>query len=174
MNIVLIGYRGSGKTTVGRKLASQLWKTYVDTDAEVCKRLGGRTIADIWKTEGEAEFRRVECEVVEQVMRRPDQVIGLGGGTLMQERARAAVRAAADTVRIYLKCDPQTLHQRITADAQTAATRPNLTALGGGVQEITQMLAQREPVYLATADKTLDVSLLAPDDAVRHLIERCL
>lgn len=174
MNIVLIGYRGSGKTTVGKKLAGQLWKTYIDTDAEVRKRFGNRTIAEIWRAEGEPKFRSVECDTVEDVMNKTDQVIGLGGGTLMQDRARAAVLAAKDTVRIYLKCDAETLYQRISSDAQTAAARPNLTALGGGVEEIKLMLARREPVYQQVADKTLDVSLLSPDDAVRHLIEKCL
>ena len=60
MNIILIGYRGSGKTTVGRLLADQLNKTFVDVDDEICGRFGGRTIADIWERDGERAYRDVE------------------------------------------------------------------------------------------------------------------
>lgn len=174
MNIVLIGYRGSGKTTIGRKLAAQLWKTFVDTDDLTCKRFGGATIADIWRQHGEPAFREAECAVVADVMGKDEQVIALGGGTLMQPPARQAVEQASGSRRIYLKCEPEELFRRIAADTKSAATRPNLTSLGGGVDEIRAMLAERQPVYEAVADAVLDVTHLAPDDALRYLIKRCL
>ena len=175
MNLVLLGYRGSGKTSVGRKLAHETWKKFVDTDAEICKRFGGASIREIWQRHGEAAFREKECEVVAELMKRDEQVVALGGGSLMQEPARQAVKDARNTVRIYLKCDPEVLDQRIRADSATAAARPDLTTLGGGVEEIRTVLAEREPVYLAVADKVLDVThIQGVEDTVEYIVRRCL
>ena len=174
MNIVLIGYRGCGKTTLGRLLADQLWKTFVDVDDETCKRFGGASIAEIWQEHGEAEWRRVETEVTGDLISWSEHVIGLGGGSLMQPAARAAVESAPNTVRIYLQCEPDVLFERIGCDRETAASRPNLTELGGDIEEIRTVLAEREPVYMAVADKVFDVTHLQPEDAVRYLIKLCL
>jgi shikimate kinase len=174
MNIILIGYRGCGKTTLGKRLAEELWKTYADVDVVTAKRFGTDSIAEIWATHGEPAWRAAEVQVTAELVAKPDMVIGLGGGTLMQPAAREAVTKAADTRRIYLKCDADVLFQRISADSQTAKTRPALTNLGGGIEEVRAVLAQREPVYEAVADKVFDVTHLSPPDAVRYIIERCL
>jgi len=174
MNIVLIGYRGCGKTTVGKELAEQLWSRFVDTDDLVCDRFGETSIKRIWDLHGEPEYRRVECEVVAATMQRNGQVIGLGGGTLMQPPARQAVEEASDAVRIYLKCEPEVLYDRIQNDQRSAATRPNLTTLGGGIEEIQAMLEERGPVYEAVADHVFDVTRMTPQDAVGHIVRRCL
>jgi shikimate kinase len=176
-NIVLIGYRGCGKTTIGKKLAEQLWKTFVDTDAVTCQRLGNRTIARIWEQDGEPVWRKAECEVTADFLRKSDHVLALGGGTVMQPAAKAAMqeaRAAKSAIVIYLKADAQTLHQRIAGDAQSRATRPSLTQHGGGLAEVQHMLTVREPTYLELADKIVDVSLMNADDTVRHIIRKCL
>ena len=173
MNIILIGYRGSGKTTVGRQLAEQLWKTFIDVDDEICNRFGGRTIAEIWEHEGERAYRDVECEVAADLCGRDEHVIGLGGGTLGEAPARRSVEGA-DAVRIYLKCDPAALLARIATDTRSAATRPNLTKLGGGIEEIETMLARRQPVYEAVADVILDVSRMTPERVVEELVRKHL
>jgi len=172
-NVILIGYRGSGKTSVGRKLADQLWKAFVDIDAAICARFGGRTVADVWQTEGEPAYRAMEVAVTQEVCSGGDQVIALGGGTLMQPAARAAVEAA-DATRIYLRCDPAELEKRIHADPQTAGLRPSLTGKGGGLAEITAVLAEREPVYRAVADVEFDVTFTDIDEATRHIVANCL
>lgn len=173
MNIVLLGYRGSGKTTVGKKLANALWRDFVDTDAVVVKRFGDLTIRQIWEKHGEPAFRDMECTVAAELLAKDNQVIALGGGTVMQPAARTALESAR-AIKVYLYCEPQVLAARIAADADTAATRPNLTPLAGGVDEVTAVLAQRDPVYRAVADHVLDVTTMSPEDAVRHLIQRCL
>lgn len=172
-NIILIGYRGSGKSSVGRKLADQLWKTFVDIDDAICARFGGRTVAEIWKTEGEPAYRAMEVEVTQAACSGGDQVIALGGGTLMQPAARAAVEAA-DATRIYLRCDPAELDKRIHSDPQTTGLRPSLTAKGGGLDEITAVLARRETTYRAVADVEFDVTFTDIDEAVRHIVANCL
>jgi shikimate kinase len=174
MNIVLIGYRGSGKSAVGKRLANELWKKFIDTDAEVCKRFGGMSIAEIWDRHGEPAFRETECQVAVEVLAKDEQVIALGGGTVMQPAAREALAAAKGAVRIYLQCEPVVLADRLAGDAATRASRPNLTAHGGGVAEIEAVLAEREPVYRQIADHELEVTRMTLDDVVRHIITRFL
>jgi shikimate kinase len=174
MNIILIGYRGCGKTSIGKLLANHLWKSFQDVDDETRKAFNNATIAEIWQAHGEPAWRREEVKATEKLVARKDMVIGLGGGTLMQPGARQAVEQAPDTMRIYLKCDPEELHRRISQDKQSSATRPNLTKFGGGLEEIEHMLAEREPVYLAVADKVFDVTHMGIEDAARNLIQKCL
>lgn len=174
MKVILFGYRGSGKTSIGRKLADQIWKDFLDVDQETCRRLGNDSIAAIWAEHGEPAWRAAEVEVTRELVGREDAVIALGGGTLMQTAAREAVEQAKDATRIYLYCESAELARRIAADPGSAASRPNLTALGGGVEEIKAVLAQRDPVYRAVADHVFDVTHLNVEDAVRYLIKRCL
>ena len=174
MNIILFGYRGSGKTTIGKRLAAQLWKTFVDVDEQTCQRFGNDSIAAIWDEHGEAAFRAAEAEVTKELCGRTDLVISLGGGTLMQAEALAAVEQAADAARIYLFCEPAELFRRISADDHSDKTRPHLTPLGGGLEEIEAVLAERDPVYRAVADKVFDVTHLDPVSACRYLIAKCL
>jgi len=174
MNIILIGYRGCGKTSVGKALAKKLWKTFVDVDDEICARFNNKSVAQIWADEGEPAYRAVEVEVTKALTAKPDMVIGLGGGTLMQPGAREAVENAANTVRVYLKCTPEELHRRISQDAKSSATRPALTKFGGGLEEVRHVLSERGPVYEAVADKVLDVSHMSVDEVVQYLLARCV
>jgi shikimate kinase len=167
MSIVLIGYRGSGKTTIGKKLASRLWQTFIDIDDLIVKR-AGQTIMEIFEQQGEPYFRELEAQVVREVAQLQDHVIGLGGGTLMREENRKILKEKGHKL-IYLKCEPEELLRRVQADPQTYATRPNLTHLGGGINEIKMMLDQREPVYRQVKDAELDVTRLTPDEAVVYI-----
>lgn len=171
MNIVLIGYRGSGKSTVGRLLADRLGMSFVDTDDRVVQHFDGMTIKAIWQQHGEAEFRNVESDVTEQVMAGDNQVIALGGGTVMQDRARAAVASAANTVRFYLHAPAEQLYERIAGDVSTNADRPNLTELGGGLAEVQRVLAEREPTYAAVADHVVQIGQDVPAQVVERIIQ---
>jgi shikimate kinase len=168
MGIVLIGYRGSGKTSVGRKLADRLWQDFVDTDELVVRR-AGKTIKDIFEQDGEPAFRDHESAVVAEVAKLGDAVISLGGGAILREANRTALKAAGHKI-IYLKCDPKVLHDRIHADLDTAANRPALTALGGTLAEIEQVLATREPLYRDTMTAELDVTNLSVEEAVVYVV----
>lgn len=167
MSIVLIGYRGSGKSTIGRKLADRLWQPFVDSDERVVSR-AGKTIREIFQSDGEDRFRQLESEVVREVSRLVDHVIALGGGALVREENREALQEAGHKI-VYLRCDPEVLLRRIESDPQTATARPNLTSLGGGVEEIRKVLAEREPIYRQAMTAELDVTNLTPEEAVVYI-----
>ena len=106
MNVILIGYRGCGKSTLGAMLADQIWKDFIDVDRETCKTFKQDSIQKIWDEHGQAKWREAESDATEQACGKTDVVIALGGGALIQPLARRAVQDAQDTVRIYLRCEP--------------------------------------------------------------------
>jgi shikimate kinase len=167
VSTVLIGYRGSGKSTIGARLADRLWQKFVDTDQLVVKK-AEKSIAQIFADDGEARFRQLEIEAVREALAMEEHVVSLGGGAVMREENRAALRAGNHRV-IYLKCDPKELVRRIESDPATAAARPPLTAHGGGIEEISKVLAEREPVYRQVMHAELDVTNLTPEEAVVYI-----
>ena len=165
MSVFLIGYRGSGKTTTGQKLADRLWQAFIDTDQQIVKR-AGKTIREIFEQQGEQAFRDLESAVIRDVAARADHVIALGGGALQREENRA--RVAGHKV-VYLRCQPEELLRRIQSDPATAADRPHLTHLGGGLEEIRSLLEAREPIYRSAMTAELDVTHLTPEEAVVYI-----
>jgi shikimate kinase len=167
---ILIGYRGSGKSTVAKLVAQRLAQTAYDSDVEVEQR-AAKTIKQVFEEDGEQRFRDLEVAAIGQLARQPDAVLALGGGAVMREENREAIREA--TV-FWLKASPETVFQRISIDAKTAAQRPNLTALGG-LAEIKALLADREPVYEACADFIVDTEGKSADqvaDDIVYLLEQ--
>ena len=152
MNLYLIGYRGSGKTTVAAELARLLGWKWLDADEEI-ERRAGKTIQEIFASSGEPSFRDLEAAVVADLAKLGSQVIALGGGAVLREENRVAIRASGKVV--WLQASPGVLFERISNDASTAERRPNLTA-GGGLAEVERLLAIRAPIYAACADLTLD------------------
>lgn len=153
-NIILVGYRGSGKSAVGAALAQRLGWTLVDTDADV-ERAAGCTIREIFATAGEPAFRTREAEAVAAAVAGVHRVISVGGGAVLRADNRSALRAAG--VVIWLTAPAAELWQRMQHDPRNAATRPALTA-DGGLAEVQNLLTQREPLYAASAHHTLATS----------------
>ena len=168
MSIVLIGYRGCGKTTIGRRLADRLWQPFADTD-EMIVRKAGKTIADIFEQHGEAHFRELETQSVKEACALEEHVIAMGGGALVRDENRKLLKGAGHKV-IYLKCDPRELLKRIQADARSPDARPPLTPQGGGLEEIKGVLAEREPIYRSEMTAELDVTHLTPEDACVYIV----
>jgi len=166
MNIVLIGFRGSGKTSIGREVAALLGRPFVDTDALIVQAVG-KTIREIFAAEGEAGFRRREVAAVASAAEGDNQVIALGGGAVLNPVNIAGLKARQAKV-VWLWASPKTLHTRIQADASTNASRPNLTA-GGGLEEVQNLLAARLPLYEGAADATLDVGGISVEEAARKV-----
>jgi shikimate kinase len=148
-----------------------LWQKCVDTDALIVQR-AGKSIADIFANEGEGKFRELEHEAVREVAAMNDVVIALGGGAPLSEENRRLIKEAGHRV-IYLKCEPEELLKRIQADPDTPRSRPNLTEFGGGIEEISKVLAEREPIYRQMADAELEVTYLSPDEAMVYIVRLC-
>ena len=166
MVITLIGYRGSGKSTVAAPLAERLGWTWVDADA-VLEERAGCTIRDIFAAEGEPGFRKRERNVISELLRRDRLVIAAGGGAVLNPDTRKEMRAAGPVV--WLKASVAVLQSRIAADATSAARRPNLTT--GGVNEIETLLAAREPLYRECATITIETDGLAAGEIVGKIVE---
>jgi shikimate kinase len=167
MGIVLIGYRGSGKTTVGRLLAQRLNKPFVDVDDLIVER-AEKPIRDIFAEGGEKLFRELEMAAVAQLAGRGETIIAVGGGAILREENR---RALGGHTIVYLRCEAPELLRRIRSDPNTSDNRPNLTALGGGIAEIEALLQQREPIYKAAMMHEIDVTKLTPAEAVDRLLK---
>jgi shikimate kinase len=167
VSVILIGYRGSGKTTIGKKLADRLWQKFVDTD-QMIVATAGKTIREIFEQQGEEHFRDLETDAVRQACELTDHVIALGGGAVLREENREIIKNSK-LKRIYLRCEAQILFQRIAGDPQTAANRPALTHLGGSIEEVCKLLAEREPFYRDVMTNELDVTNLSPVEALVHI-----
>jgi len=166
MNIALIGYRGTGKSTVARLLALRLAWPWVDADVEIELR-AGKSIAAIFADDGEGAFRDLEQQVVMDVAQRNRTVIALGGGAVLRPENRKAL--AENCWTVWLTGTPATLWQRITADATTDTMRPNLTS-SGGIAEITELLKERTPLYRQCADLVADTEGKTPDDVAGEIL----
>ena len=160
MRLILLGYRGSGKSTVGRLLAGRLGIDLVDTDAQITTATG-RSIATIFADEGEAGFRRRESAALQDALRRESFILATGGGAVLTEENRSAMRAAGGE-RVYLNCDPAELARRITADAGSSANRPALTSAGSVEAEVAEVLRHRHPLYMGLCTRQVDVTLQPP------------
>jgi|SRR4051812_21089225 shikimate kinase len=168
MSAILLGYRGCGKTTIGKKLADRLWIKFVDTDELVVASSGRQTIREIFEQDGEEKFRDLELAAVKDACGRPDHVVALGGGAVLGDETRAFLKSL-NRSRIYLRCDASELHRRIHADPATAANRPSLTHLGGSVEEIRELLKIREPLYREVMTAELEVTNLSIDEAMVYV-----
>jgi shikimate kinase len=166
--LTLIGYRATGKTTVARILAQRLGWEWIDADIEI-ERRAGKSIARIFAEDGEPAFRDLEVEVTGDLCQQPRLVLAAGGGAPMRAENRLAMGNGGTVV--WLKALPETIHRRMTGDATTAGRRPDLTAQGG-LDEIVQLLARREPIYEETADFAIDTENKTPEAIAAEILER--
>jgi shikimate kinase len=169
MSIVLIGYRGSGKTTVGRLLAERLGWPFVDCDERITAT-AGKTIREIFEAGGEERFRELECQAVAEISQLGNHVLSLGGGAILRSENRDVIARGRHKV-VYLRATPEELHRRIHADTATAVNRPALTKLGGGIEEIRSVLAAREPIYRQVMTAEVDVTQRTPEEVVTAIVE---
>jgi shikimate kinase len=162
--LFLVGYRGSGKTTVAQHLAQQLRWDWVDADT-LLETQEGRSIRQIFAEEGEAFFRDKEAALLEQLCQGQRQVVATGGGVVLRPENRQRLRAAGYVV--WLVADAGTLWERLCRDASTFARRPDLTV--GGREEIEQLLRLREPLYAAVAHLTVNTVGRTPADIAAEI-----
>jgi len=167
MNIVLIGYRGTGKTSVARALSDRLDKPWIDADVEI-ERQAGKSIAEIFAESGESAFRDLESKVVAELAKRDGWILALGGGAILREENRVQIKKAGPAV--WLTATAQTIHYRMTGDPTTSGKRPDLTATGG-LAEIESLLEVRTPIYEACADICVDTEDKSLDQIADEVIQ---
>jgi len=157
--IALIGYRATGKSTVGRILAERLDRPFADADREV-EVLSGRSIRSIFEQDGEPAFREVESQVLATLADRLSEggIVATGGGAILLERNRRVLRRFGFVA--WLTADAETLAHRLGSIRQEVEDRPPLTS-AGTLGEIAGVLESRTPLYREVADA--EVSTVARD-----------
>jgi shikimate kinase/rhodanese-related sulfurtransferase len=147
--VALIGYRGSGKSTVAQLLAGKLGWDWLDADT-VLEQRAGCTIRDLFEREGESGFRERETALLAELCAVPRLVLATGGGVVLRADNQAVLRRAAWVV--WLAADVETLWRRLESDSTSATRRPALTQASNTLAEIRALLPIREPLYRGCAD----------------------
>ena len=166
MNIVLIGFRGTGKSTVGRLLAKRLERDFIDSDKYI-EDSTGKTIKSIFEEDGEEGFRTIEVDTIAELSKADNKVISAGGGAVLRE---GNVRNLKDNgFLILLEATPEIIHNRIAQDKNTTQQRPSLTDKKP-LEEIKHLIEQREHAYKNAADYTINTSSVSCEDIVNEII----
>jgi shikimate kinase len=171
-NIVLTGFRATGKTSVGRTLAAQLKWAFLDTDVLLCQRLGA-PIADIVARHGWAFFRQAESRLLRELAAMEKTVVATGGGAIEHRQEWQELRKGC--LVVWLDADIATIRQRLRDDPNSSQQRPSLT--GYAIQdEIEELLHKRTPLYLAGSDLRLETASKTPErlaeEIQRAIIEK--
>lgn len=164
-NLILIGFMGCGKTTVGKCLAEDLGYCFLDTD-ELIEAEQNKKISDIFEKEGEEAFRRMETELLERLVKEADKtVIATGGGMPVKEENRMLLKKAG--IVCFLETEPETVLQRLKQDT----VRP-LAAGEDREKRLLDLHKFRKPIYRMVADICVKTDGKDCDDIVRELEER--
>ncbi len=165
MNIVLIGYRGTGKTTVATLLASALGMPQICLDEEIVRRTEKR-IPDIVADHGWGYFRDLESEVVKDFAAKDGWVIDSGGGVIL--RTENVQNLRRNGTLVWLTAPPSVLIDRIKDDTERPALKDGKTFL----EEVEEVLEERLPLYRSAADWTIDVSESTPEEVASAIQAR--
>tara|TARA_R110002111_G_scaffold168038_2_gene233953 strand:- start:58422 stop:58949 length:528 start_codon:yes stop_codon:yes gene_type:complete len=166
--ITLIGYRGSGKSSVAAPLAERRGFTWLDADDEI-ERVAGKSIAQIFAEEGETYFRQIERTVMQNLLQRDKLIIAAGGGAILNAETRREMRDAGPV--IWLKANVAALELRISQDTTTTSRRPALTASASQREEIQNLLDQREPLYRECASITVETDSKTVSQIVDEIVD---
>lgn len=160
-NVVLIGFMGTGKTSIGRRLAHILKRPFLDTDAEI-ERLVGKPVSRIFKEDGEIRFRSEEALLCRKLAKPQGMVIATGGGIVLDPENVRSLRAGG--VLIALRADPDVIYDRVGREK----TRPLLR--GDVRSRIEEILRERAGAYDA-AELTVDTGRHSPAETVRLILD---
>ena len=152
--IVIVGFMGAGKTTVGRLLAAKLGVPFTDSD-HVIEARAGKPIREIFAADGEPAFRQLEHDVIADLVRKnEDMVLALGGGAASHEGTRACLRGSGVPV-VYLRVSYAEAMNRVGGDQG----RPMLAR-----PDVAELYRRRDPLYAQAATFTIDADGTSPDD----------
>ena len=168
MNLVLIGLRGTGKSTAGLILSQRLVWPLFDSDSIVQER-SGLTIRQLFESGGEALFRKWEAEVVQEIAKCERAVIACGGGAILDPKNVLALRANGFVT--HLTGSPSELWHRISHDSASRETRPNLVAsAGSGIEELQKLMLSRAAAYADARDVEVSVEERSPEEVADAII----
>lgn len=139
---------------------------WVDADVEI-ELAAGKSIAAIFADDGEQAFRDLEVKVVDELLGRKKSIIACGGGAILRQETRERLKSCR--AKVWLKASVKTIQQRISGDQTTANRRPNLTNLDGR-NEISEVLAQRTPLYAQCATLEVDTEDKAPAEIAEEIL----
>jgi len=160
-NLVLIGFMGTGKTTVGKKLAKALGMRFIDTDHEI-ERVTGMTVNQIFRKYGEVRFRSEEKAAVRRITREGNHVIATGGGVILDPENVCMLKQSG--VVICLSASPEVIYRRLSRKRNRPLLRTE-----NPMEAIISLLEQRQPLYRC-ADFTIDTSGLGLDEVVAEAV----
>ena len=166
MNIYLIGYRGTGKTSVGKSLASILNWPFIDADLELVARVG-MAIDEFVRKKGWKTFRNKERTVMQQICKYDMRVVATGGGVVLDSQNIKSMQNSGTLV--WLKALPETIRARLLCDQRSGQSRPALTSKGL-TDEIEEMLIQRDPYYKTAMDFCIETDLFNIDEICNVIV----
>ncbi len=166
MNIILMGYRCTGKTSAGRRLAERLGRPFYDTDALVEGQMQ-RTIPQIVAERGWQAFREAETAVIRDLSGADHSVIALGGGAVLDVRNVESLKR--NGFFVWLSAEAETITARMEKDADGGAARPSLTGKPF-VSETNAVMAEREPLYQRLADLVVDTTRIETDRVAEAIL----
>ncbi|MAB77534.1 MAG: hypothetical protein CMO47_13885 [Verrucomicrobiales bacterium] len=162
-NLILIGFMGTGKTTIGKDVAKSLGFRFVDTDELICRK-AGKSVPKIFEEDGEAAFRLIETEILEEYGKMTNQVISTGGGIVTEKRNHPLLHQAGYVV--WLKASPETIFDRVRRNKN----RP-LLQVDDPLQTIKQMLEDRTEFYDAVDDLSINTDKLTLEEIKFGIVE---
>lgn len=166
MNIVLIGFRGTGKSTVGKLLAKRLERNFIDSDKYI-ESSTGKTIKRIFEEDGEDGFRKIEASTIAELSKTDNKVISAGGGAILKEENVKNLKE--NGFLVLLEATPEIIHNRIAQDEKTTQQRPSLTDKKP-LDEIKHLIMKREHAYKNAADYIINTSYVSCEDIVKEII----
>jgi shikimate kinase len=167
MNLFLIGYRCSGKTTTGKSIAATIQWSFVDSDIRVINACG-KSVQDIIDTEGWDAFRRMERSTIKQICTNDRQVVATGGGVVLDADNIKAMKSSGMVV--WLGASAATIRKRMLQDKSSGHFRPALTDRGR-IEEIEGMLLQRKPYYQSASDFIIQTDNVPVNEIAQTIIE---
>ena len=163
--ILLIGFRGSGKTEVGRLLAKKLKMDFIDADEEIEKQIG-MSISELVAKKGWDEFRKIEKKFLKQILEKKGVVIALGGGAVLHKKEMQELKK--QSLIIWLYADIDEIIRRLKKDEKTSTQRPSLT--GKPLEEeVKRVFLERKPLYEASFHIKIDTTRLCVSEVVEEL-----
>lgn len=166
MNLVLIGYRGTGKSTVGKILAGRLDRRFVDLDIYI-ESNQNKSIKEIFEEGGEELFRKIEADAIKELHNQDNIVIAPGGGAILCEEN--VINLKQNGFIVLLEADDETIYARLNSDVGKRSQRPKLTDKSE-LEEIKEKQIERRPIYKKTADFIINTSFDTLEDVCEKII----